>query len=234
MNEVIEKSDIIVEVLDARFADDTRNKEVEDKVKKSGKPLILALNKADLVSKGFRDKNPGLYVSSKRDLGVTALKREILSKLDLKKEKNIVGVVGYPNVGKSSVINALTGREAALTSPQSGFTKGMQLVKMKEGLYMLDTPGVIPYLEKDRKKHALTSAIDFSKVKDPENSALDLIDKYPKEIKKSYGVKGETSDEILEAIAVRLNKLKKGGTPDLINTARTIIMDWQRGKIRFL
>lgn len=234
VNEVIKKADVIIEVLDARFINDTINLELEDKAKKEGKKIIRAFNKADLASRETKNKYEGIYVSSTNETGLGKLRREIFSGIDKNKEKTIIGVVGYPNTGKSSLINALTKKEAARTSPQSGFTKGSQLIKMKDKIYMLDTPGVIPYLEKDRVKHALTSTVDFSKIKDPESAALELIEKFTEQIKQYYKVEGNNSDEILEAIAVRVNKLKKGGIPDLVNTARTILMDWQRGKIKLL
>lgn len=232
VNEVIRQADIIIEVLDARFIEETTNKELEDKAAKAGKKVIRVYNKADLVSKEAREKRTGIFISSTKELGLGKLRRELFANMDQSKEKNIIAVVGYPNTGKSSLINALTEREAARTSPQSGFTRGAQLIKMKEKVYMLDTPGVIPYLEKDKAKHALTSTTDFSKIKDPEAAALDLIDKFPEQIKNHYKVEGKDSDDILKALAKRMNKLKKGGVPDLINTARTILMDWQIGKIK--
>jgi ribosome biogenesis GTPase A len=230
VNKVIKESDVIIEVIDARFPKETRNKELEDKAKKEGKEIILVYNKADLVKK--KDQK-GIYVSSTKEKGLGELRREIKKHLP-DKERNVIGIVGYPNVGKSSVLNALSQREAARTSPESGFTKGMQLVKIQDGLYILDTPGVIPYMEKDKSKHVLTATIDFSKVKDPEGTAEELIEKFENAIKKHYKVKGEDPEEILEAIAKRLNKLKKGGILDITNTARTVLMDWQRGKIKAL
>ncbi len=232
VNKVIEQADIIVEVLDARYIEGTRNQELEDKAKAAGKKVILAINKSDLISKSAIDRSKGIYISATKEWGMGELRRAMFADIDKTKEKNIIGVVGYPNVGKSSVINALTGKEAALTSPQSGFTKGRQLIKMKEGLYMLDTPGVLPYMEKDKAKHALISATDFSKIKDPESVALELIESNGEQIKRHYQVKGEDSEEILEEVAKRLGKLKKGGVPDTMNAARTIIMDWQRGNIK--
>ncbi len=228
VKKVITESDIIIEILDARFPKETRNEELEDKAKAAGKKVIIALNKADLVS---TRPYKGIYISATQERGMGELRRAIKEALP-KKDKIVIGIVGYPNVGKSSVLNALSEREAARTSPQSGFTKGMQLVKVQDGLYMLDTPGVIPYMEKDKAKHALTSTTDFSKIKDPEGAALELLEKFGEQIKKYYNIKGENPEEMLLAIAKRMNKLKKGGELDTINTARTILMDWQRGKIR--
>ena len=59
-------------------------------------------------------------------------------------EKFKVGVLGYPNTGKSSIINALKGRASAPTSPVSGYTKGMQWIRASKRMYLLDPPGVFP------------------------------------------------------------------------------------------
>ena len=133
VNDVIEKADIIIEVLDARMISQTRNIEVEHKVKESKKILLYCINKCDLVDPEKTKKlshflKPGVFISSTQKLGTTILKKKIL---ELGHGKPVlVGVVGYPNVGKSSVINALSGRGAARTSSQSGFTRGLQKVKV--------------------------------------------------------------------------------------------------------
>lgn len=229
VNNVIRESDVIIEVLDARFPDDTRNVELEDKARAAGKKLIVVLNKSDLT----KDRTgKGIYVSTTRETGLGDLRRAIKEILDPNKERNVIGVVGYPNVGKSSILNALSEREAARTSPESGFTRGKQLVKIKKGLYLLDTPGVIPYMERDKAKHALTSTIDYSKIKNHENAVLDIIEQFPDKIKRHYHVKGEDPEEILENIAKKLNKYKKGGVLDTGNAAKTLLMEWQRGRIK--
>ncbi len=235
VNQILEKADIILEVLDSRLIDETRNKELEDKIKKKGKQIIYVLNKCDLVDKEELEKRkkdlfPCVFVSAKEHLGTTMLREKILRYA--KTIPVIVGVVGYPNTGKSSIINALKGkRAAALTSSESGFTKGMQIVKADNKIKLLDSPGVVPFQEKDEVKHTLIGSINPSKLKDPDLVAYKLIEYAKSRIKQYYNIKGSDPEEILENIAIKLKKLRKGAEPDIETTARILIKDWQTGKI---
>ncbi len=236
VNKVIRESDVLLEVVDARMVDESRNEEIEQKVKQAGKTLIYVLNKCDLVEKNklnrFKQQlKPCVFVSATERLGTGFLRREIMKHAPNDKFK--VGVLGYPNTGKSSIINALKGRAAAPTAPISGHTKGVQIIRISKKMYLLDTPGVFPYKEKDEAKHARIAAKTFTNLKDPEGSAMELIKEFPFPIENYYGV-NHTPDpeEILEAIAVKLKRLRKGGVPDLNAAARIILQDWQKGKIK--
>jgi hypothetical protein len=234
VKQVVKKSDIILLVLDARFPEMSNHPELESKA--GTKPIIYVLNKCDLVSKEEVEKSKKLFrhcvfISSRDHLGTTMLKKKIMEVA--KGEKVTVGVVGYPNTGKSSMINALRGRKGASTSAMSGHTKGKQLLKVSEKIYILDTPGVLPYMEDDEIKLALIGAIDFSKVKEPDMVAMVLIEEKKDLICEYYDVENKgDSDEVLEAIALRHNKLKKKAELDTDAAARMIIKDWQRGKIK--
>src|SRR3989338_8776405 len=124
VNHVVKQADIILLVLDARFPEQTDNPEL---IEKAGeKDIIYVLNKADLVERKtlehLKKKYPNcIYISSKEHQGTTMLLHKILE--IAQGQKVSVGVVGYPNTGKSSVINALKGRKSASTSPHSGHTK---------------------------------------------------------------------------------------------------------------
>ncbi len=237
VNDVIEKSDILLEVIDARLIEETRNKELEDKIRAAGKKLIFVINKCDLAEKSLLEKEkkklkPSVFVSSTKRYGTTMLLHEI-QKNTHNKEKVIVGIVGYPNTGKSSVINALKGKSSAPVSPQSGFTKAMQLIKVTGRIYLLDTPGVFSYMEKGAVKHALRASVDFTQIKDPESAALFIIEGNKDAISSHYLVKKKAdSDEMLEELALKLNRLKKGGIPDTKAAAQALLKDWQRGKIK--
>jgi small GTP-binding protein len=235
VNTVIQKSELIIEVLDSRNVEDSRNLEIEAKVNNAGKKLLFVINKCDLVNVTELEKykkklNPIVFISSKDKLGTTILKKKIL---EISRGKEIiVGVLGYPNVGKSSLINALSGRGAARTSSRSGYTRGLQKVKVDNKIMVLDTPGVLPYREKDETKHAKMSAIDYSQVKDPEYVALNFIEENKDLVKNHYKLKKTENDELLEELAFRLGRLVKGGKPDLESTSRALLKDWQKGKIK--
>src|SRR3990172_5762125 len=121
VDRVINESDILLEVIDARMPNLTRNKRVEDRIRGKKKFLIIVENKSDLVTRKMRmdilrkSKSKRLvFVSSKDRIGISDLE-EMISELDKKKQHwgfTKVGVIGYPNTGKSSIINALVGRSA--------------------------------------------------------------------------------------------------------------------------
>ncbi|MBI3033152.1 50S ribosome-binding GTPase [Candidatus Woesearchaeota archaeon] len=239
VNEVIDRADLLLIVLDARLVDETRNIELEKKITVKGKPFILVLNKCDLTSKEYLEKKKktlknAVFISSLQHLGTTMLRDKIFATAKKKKnEKITVGVVGYPNTGKSSVINALKGQKSAPASSQSGYTKAIQLVRADNRIYLIDTPGVIPFEEKDQIKHALMGAIDATKVKDPDVAAMRLIEILEGKAEAHYGLEKQSDSEVaLEKIAKKLNKLKKHNELDLELVGRLILQDWQKGKIK--
>ncbi len=232
VNKVIREADVILLVLDSRMPELTRNREIETKIR-SKKKLIYVLNKCDLISKKQMEKlsaeyDSCIFVSSKKKVGGTLLFRKILE-LSLGKRCK-VGVLGYPNVGKSSVINLLKGKKAASVSSESGHTKGAQFVNVKNKFMIIDTPGVLAYREKDIEKMVMIGSINPSELEDPDIYAAKLIERYP-ELFEQYFDHEYTGDPYVFMQELNKSMLLKGGKPDMKRFARKLLRDWQRGKL---
>ena len=287
MRDVVRISDIVLEVLDARFVDEMRNAEVEADVLKKGKKLVYVLNKCDLVSRRdiekrlAKDIRPFVFISATKGIGIRDLRARIkmeakkilkgfsggmgvegMGVWDIKdKGKEIVngmrgvkrvhvGVIGYPNAGKSSVINMITKRGVAGVGKQAGFTKGMQKIRMNDEILVLDTPGVISgdrYSSESESfaKDVKVGARTYSDVRDPEGAVAFLLLEEKQQvsgvrcqvsesrIEKFYGIKVDGDvDRLIEELGRKKGFLGKGGVVDIDRTARLILRDWQEGKIK--
>ncbi len=246
IDNILEKADIILEILDSRFIEKTRNLDVENKAKKLGKIIIYVLNKSDLVDINklkkeveLEELKPYVFFSSKERKGSRDLKKLLkMSAKRLNLDEVSIGIIGYPNVGKSSLINFLTGRSSARTSPEAGYTKGIQKIKLSKGFYLIDTPGIIPPLEKASinqehlVKHSQIGAITWDKTKNPDLVVSKLMEEYPDILEKHYKIQAKGDSEILiEKLGKKLNYLKKGNFVDEERVAKKILKDWQEGKI---
>ncbi|MFH1510228.1 MAG: GTPase, partial [Candidatus Woesearchaeota archaeon] len=141
---VLEKADIILIVLDARRPEASSNQDIVRRIGELGKKHIFVINKVDLLTREEQvrlDIPNSVEVCAQKHIGTIRLYRKIMELA--KGEKSIVGVVGYPNTGKSTLINALKGRHSAPTSSVSGYTKGVQKIAVSDKLMLIDTPGVI-------------------------------------------------------------------------------------------
>ena len=242
VNKVIDDANILILVLDARMVEETRNDEIESKVKALNKPLIYVLNKCDLVDKSVMEhyarKLPNsIFISTKNHQGTSKLRQRIMITASRNHLKSIkVGVLGYPNVGKSSVINALKGKTSAPSSSMSGYTKHIQKVRTSS-IVLLDTPGVIPYSDTAHNadahaKHAMIGSIDYTKEKNPDSIAVELMKAFPGIIEHHYHVAvNKDGEKTIEDIALKCNLKAKGNIPDVLRAARMILKDWQLGKI---
>jgi len=238
VHDVIKDSDIVLEVLDARFIEETRNPEAEYKIKNRGKILIYVINKADFLDEKelFKIKKQFdncVFVSALQHYGTNRLKQLIMT---LAKQKGIkqpkVGVIGYPNVGKSTLINSFKGGHAAPTSPVAGFTRARQMIRISKDITMMDTPGVMEKGKREEDDLVLIGAKNPGKVEDPDLAVFKLIKKYPGVLEKHYGVEAKTRLKIIEEIANKLNMKRKGNLPDVERASIKILIDWQSGKIK--
>ena len=173
--------DIVLEVVDARIPLSSKNPDIS--VFAKNKKRVIVLNKSDLVEKleiqywkkYFKDNNFAdevLEISAETGFNIKALysiidkvsaeKKEKLMAKGLRKVNVRLMVAGIPNVGKSRLINRIVGKNSAGVGNKPGFTKGKQWIRIKDGLELLDTPGILwPKFESDEvgQNLAITGAI---------------------------------------------------------------------------
>ncbi len=245
VGEVINKSDILILLADARNPELSKNKEVLEMIKRDGKSMVNVFNRVDLLSskavKSLKMKYPDYFlVSATENIGVRELRR-VLHILGKKLGKNYpkIGVVGYPNVGKSALINTIARSAKARVADKPGTTRGIQWIKAGS-LRILDSPGVIPLQDREERL-VLIGAKYPEKLKNPEKLACDIIklflNEYPLSLQNHYSLTIKDleleANDLLEIIGKRRGFLKKGAEVDELKTSLMIIRDWQKGKLRF-
>jgi len=247
---VLDSSDVVCQILDARDPMGTRCRRVEDHIKKNcpQKHIILILNKCDLVPVWVTKKwlrilskeHPTLafHATVNTPFGRGAL-MQLLRQFDNfhKDKKTIsVGFIGYPNVGKSSVINSLKARKVCRAAPIPGETKVWQYITLTKRIYLIDCPGVVYNLDNEIDVEVvLKGVVRAERLDDPTlyiHGILERADK--KDLQKIYEIQDwEDEDEFLTLIAHKKGRLLKGAEPDLKTVATMLINDWQRGKIPY-
>ena len=150
-----------------------------------------------------------------------------------------VGVVGLPNVGKSSIINSLKRSKACNVGSTPGITRSMQAVQIDSKIKLLDSPGIVfantSPENADDSSVALKNAVKIQSLKDPYTPATAILKRISKQqIMELYDMhEFATPDEFFAKKAERMGMFKKGGVPDLMAAARSVINDWNSGKIRY-
>lgn len=248
VKEVIREADIIFQVLDARFIQETRNLALEEYIKAQGKHLIFLINKMDTarpedVRATIKEHNlePYVLLSCKNFHGKKGFRERIqieAKRMKLRRDV-LIGIVGYPNTGKSSIINLLIGRRTVGVSAQAGFTKGLQKIRFTKDIKVIDTPGVIadadsPATEKeDLVKSTKIGIKTYDRVKNPVFIIATLMREHPNVLDAYYKIETNNDPELLiETLGKKHNFLVKGGAIDYERTARLILKDWQEGKIK--
>ena len=246
---VIDSSDVVVQVLDARNAPGTRCHQVEAYLKsqKSHKHLVFVLNKCDLVPtwvtkhwiSTLSKSHPTLafHASITNSFGKGSLIHLLrqFARLHLDLKQISVGFIGYPNVGKSSIINTLRCKKVCKVAPIPGETKVWQYIRLTKRIHLIDCPGVVyPEGETEADK-VLKGVTRVENLKTPSFYISHVLEQtQPAYLRKLYGVEGwEDEQEFLEKLAKKTGKLLKGGECDVDTVAKMVLSDWQRGKIPY-
>lgn len=280
--QVVDAADVVLYVLDARDPEGTRSRDVERAVMAADggeKRLILILNKIDLVPpsvlKGWltylrryfptlplRASNsaPNAHTFDHKALTVQGTSAALLKALksfahskQLKRSVS-VGVIGYPNVGKSSVINALTGRlggtaAACPTGAEAGVTTSLREVKLDKKLKLIDSPGIVfpgsseGANKDDQSRLILLNAVPPKQINDPV-PAINLLIKRLSTSEALFAkllalydlpplnTTRDITNDFLVQVARKRGRLGKGGIPNIDAAAKAVIMDWRDGRIQ--
>ena len=255
MQEDIKLIDLVIELVDARVPLSSRNPDIDDLGK--NKARLILLNKSDLADDDQNEK----WIEYFKEKGYHALKINSKNKSGIKEINNVVNeackekierdrkrgiknrpvramVVGIPNVGKSTFINAYAGRNCAKTGNKPGVTKGKQWIKLSKTLELLDTPGILWPKFEDQAiglKLALIGSINDNilAVSDMAYEFVKILNNsYENAIPNRFGVeKNDDPLKMLEGIAeVRGCKLK-GNVLDLEKASSILLEEFRSGKL---
>ncbi len=244
--------DAVVEVIDARITVSSRNPIIDDIVR--DKTRIVALNKIDLAD-GAQTESwkreltaAGTYaipVNCNTGAGIN----QIFRRLDLireERERETVRrrplrlmIVGVPNVGKSSLINKLTGKKSAKTGDRPGVTRGKQWLTLTNGMQLLDTPGILwpKFEDPDVGLNLAFCGSIRDEILDVETLCLELIkvllQDYSSLLEARYKVEEISEDglEAMEQIALKRGFIFPGKRIDYERTAKTVLDEFRGGKI---
>jgi len=246
---VIDSSDVIVQVLDARSPEGTRSRRVEEAVRKhsASKHLVFVLNKCDLVPTWVTKRwvaslsqdypTVAFHASMQNPFGKGALIQLLrqFGKLHSDKKQVCIGFVGYPNVGKSSVINTLRKKKVCNVAPVPGETKVWQYITLFKRIFLIDCPGVVAASDDSETDIVLKGVVRVESIDDPEDHVEEVLKRVkPQYIRRTYQIR-EWQDHIdfLKKFAQRSGKLLKKGEPDTKTAAKMVLHDWQRGKLPY-
>ena len=255
MQENIKLIDLVIELVDARIPVSSRNPDIDELGK--NKSRLILLNKADLAEDKWNDawaeyfREKGFFVvkvNSKKGGGLKSIQGVIQEackeKMERDRKRGILNrpvramVVGIPNVGKSTFINALAGKACAKTGNKPGVTKGKQWIRLNKQVELLDTPGILWPKFEDQEVGLRLAFIGSIKdeILNTEELAAELIKflnaNYPGVLEEKYGV--EPSDDayvLLAGIARSRNCFLKGSELDTEKAALLLLDDFRNGKL---
>lgn len=253
MQEYLKVIDLVVEILDARAPLSSQNPLLASCL--SGKARIVILSKQDYADDAVT--NAWLDYFAKQ--GITAVtanlkkakilnilktasqplvekKREKEARFAMKKQPVRVMVVGIPNVGKSTFINAVVGKKVAVTGNKAGVTRAEQWIKINEDFILLDTPGVLPmnYASGETARNLALLGSMKEEVLPTYELAKDLLSRfssrYPGCLKERFDIPScqDDPDYLLRQIGVRRGLLEGNGV-SLEKASYVLIKEFKDG-----
>lgn len=255
MQENIKLIDLVIELVDARIPVSSRNPEIDELGK--NKSRLILLNKSDLSEDKCNDewseyfKAQGYYVvkvNSKKGGGVKSIHGVIQEackeKIERDRKRGILNrpiramVVGIPNVGKSTFINALAGKACTKTGNKPGVTKGKQWIRLNKNVELLDTPGILWPKFEDQTVGLRLAFIGSIKdeIINAEELAMELIgflkEHYPRILNEKYQIQEvEDNYACLREVAQNRHCLIKGSELDTVKAAKLLLDDFRNGRI---
>lgn len=252
IRENLKMVDVVVEVIDARIPESSRNPLIGELL--GEKLRIVALNKRDLAdekatrawAEHFREGGDGAArLNSSSGDGVKDLLR-MLEEMDQQRQSRNAArrpfrlmIVGVPNVGKSSLINRMSGRKSAQTGDRPGVTKGKQWIRLAGGMQLLDTPGILwPKFEDPQVGRNLAFCGSIKdEIMDIPTLGMELIgylaEQYPQMLRERYRLEDVdgTPLEVMEAMARKRGCILPGKRIDYERIGRLVLDEFRAGKI---
>ncbi|MBS5323221.1 MAG: ribosome biogenesis GTPase YlqF [Lachnospiraceae bacterium] len=255
MQENIKLIDLIIEVVDARIPRSSRNPDIDELGK--NKARLILLNKADLADERENEKwaqyfqEKGYYtvkLNAKSGAGIKnvlpAIMESCQEKLERDRKRGIKNrpvramVVGIPNVGKSTFINAFAGKACTKTGNKPGVTKGKQWIRINKNVELLDTPGILWPKFEDQSVGAKLAMVGSIKdeILNLEELSLELLgclhEFYKGLLEKRYELT-ESNDRLsmLTQIAENRKCIQKGNELDYLKAANIFLEEFRNGKI---
>ena len=252
----LKQVDAVCEIVDARIPIASRNPDIDSIC--GNKPRIIVLNRMDLAdpaatkrwSEYFKSKGMAVVVTDcKSRKGINGFEPAVRSVLKEKLERDAakgmhrpmrVMIVGIPNVGKSTLINQISGRKGAKAENRPGVTRGKQWVTVNSSLLLLDTPGILwPKFDDPNvgMMLAYTGAVKDG-ILDIEELACLLIQllhrRYPEALKERYGIEAEEGTPgymLLEMAGRKRGFLISGGEINTERMAKVLVDEYRSGKL---